>query len=131
MNPPHGDLVLSGVSIGASPKLDILGVKFDSRLTFEDNVRGIVSSVSQRIGILRLVKRVFVDTSVLLRWHYAFVHPILKCCSPVWGSDAKCHLQLFERQVYSVVRLFPDQTFLSLCHRRHVAAQCNVYVAQT
>ena len=38
-------------------------VKFDRKLTFEDHVRGIVS-VSQRIGILRLVKCIFVDTSV-------------------------------------------------------------------
>ena len=47
VNPPHGDLVLSGVSICASPELDILGVKFDSMLTFEDQVRCIVSRVSQ------------------------------------------------------------------------------------
>ena len=80
VNPPHSDLVLSGVSIGASPNLDILGVKFDSRLTFEDHVRRIVSRVSQRIGILRLVKRVFVDTSVLLRCYYAFVLLILEYC---------------------------------------------------
>ena len=38
VNPPHGDLVLSGVQIWASPNLDILGVKFDNRLTFEDHV---------------------------------------------------------------------------------------------
>ena len=55
VNPPHGDLVLSGVSICASPNLDILGVKFDSRLIFEDHVRGIVFRVSKRICILRLV----------------------------------------------------------------------------
>ena len=42
VNPPHGALVLSGVSISVSPNLDILGVKFDSRLTFEDHVRGFV-----------------------------------------------------------------------------------------
>ena len=67
VSPPHGDLVLSGVSICASPNLDTLGVKFYSRLTFKDHVRGIVSRVSQRISILRLVKCVFVDTSVLFR----------------------------------------------------------------
>ena len=55
----HGDFVLSGFSIRASPNLDNLGVKFDSKLTFEDYVLGIVSRVSQRIGILRLVKRIF------------------------------------------------------------------------
>ena len=69
LNPPLGDLVLSGVSICASPNFHILGVKFDNRLAFEDHVRGIFSPVFQRIGILRLVKRIFVDTSVLLRCH--------------------------------------------------------------
>ena len=33
-NPHHGDLVLSGVSIRASPNLDIHGEKIDSKLTF-------------------------------------------------------------------------------------------------
>ena len=36
VNPPHGDLILSVISISASPNFDILGVKFDNRLTFED-----------------------------------------------------------------------------------------------
>ena len=67
VNLPHGDMALTGVSICASHNLDTLGVKFDSRLTFEDHVHGIVSSVSQTIGILRMVKHVFVDTSVLFR----------------------------------------------------------------
>ena len=56
---------------------------------------GIFSRISQRIGILRLVKRIFVDTSVLIRCYYAFVLPFLEYCIPVWGSAA-------ERQVYSV-----------------------------
>ena len=34
VNSPHGDLVLSGVSICAGSNLDILDVKFNSRLTF-------------------------------------------------------------------------------------------------
>ena len=29
--------------------------------------------------------------------------------------------------MYSVGRLCPDQTFLSLCHRRHAAALCMLY----
>ena len=56
VSPPHGDSVLPGVSIWASPNLNILGVKFGSKLTIEDHVCGIVSSVSQRIGIMTLVK---------------------------------------------------------------------------
>ena len=59
MNRPNSDLVLSGVSTGDSDEFNILGVKLDRKLTFEDYVLGIVSRVSQRIGILRLVKRIF------------------------------------------------------------------------
>ena len=66
------------VFICASPNLDILGVKFDRRLTFEDHVSGIVFRVSQRIRIFRLLKRVFVDTSVLLRSYYAFILTIIE-----------------------------------------------------
>ena len=77
---PHCDLVFSGVYIRASHNLDILGVQFDNKLTLEDHVRGIVSDVSQRIGILRFLKRIFVDTSVLLRCYFAFIRPILEYC---------------------------------------------------
>ena len=75
---PHGDLFLSVVSIPASPNLDILGVKFDSKLTFEGQVRFIVFRVSQRIGIFRLIKRIFVDTSVFLHCYYAFLSTYLE-----------------------------------------------------
>ena len=47
MGPPHGDFVLSVVSNRASSHLDILGVMFDSKLTFEDHVLGIVFLVSE------------------------------------------------------------------------------------
>ena len=127
MSHPHGDLVLSGVSIRASPNLDILGVKFDSKLTFEDYVRGIISRVSQIICILRLVKRIFVGTSVLLRCYFAFVLPILEHSSPVYGSAAACHLQFLERQVYSVTRLCYAQSFLSLHLGRRVSELSMLY----
>ena len=77
----------------SEPNLDILGVKFDNKLAFKDHVRGIVSHVSQRIGILSLVKHIFVDTSVLLRSYFTFVLPILEYCSPVSGPAAECRLQ--------------------------------------
>ena len=116
VNPSDGDLVLSGVSIRASPNLDFHGVKLDSKLSFEGHGRGIVCHVSQRIAILRLVKRIFVDTSVLLRCYLEFVLPILEYCYPVWGSASESHLQLLEHQVYSMARICPDQSFMSLCH---------------
>ena len=72
VNPPHGDLVLSGVYTRAivptSPSLACSLTA--SSPSFEDHVRGIVSRVSQGISILRYI---FVDTAVLLRCYYVFV----------------------------------------------------------
>ena len=104
VNPPRGDLVLSVVSIHGSLNIDILGVKFDSTnlyilgVKFDSNLPSktmcvVLFLVSQRIGILRLVKHVFVDTSVLLCCYYAFVLPILEY-SALWGSAGECYLQL-------------------------------------
>ena len=67
-----GNLVLSDVSIYANSNIDILGVKFEKKFTFE-GFFSIVSRVSMRIGILRLVNRVFVPISVLLCCYYIFV----------------------------------------------------------
>ena len=72
--------------------------------------------LTELVCILRLVKRVFVDSSVLLRCYYAFILPILEYCSPVWGSAAEYHLQLLERQVCSVARLCSDHSFSFLVH---------------
>ena len=73
------------------------------------------------------MKRIFVDTSVVLRCYFVFVHPILEYCSLVWGSAAECHLQLLERHVYSEARLSPDESFLLVCHRHHVVGLRMLY----
>ena len=114
VHPPNCDWVLSEVSIRANHNPDILGVEFDRKLIFEDHVRGIVSRPFQRIEILKMVQLVFVDISVLLRFYYAFVLAILEYCSSVSGSAAECHLQLLKRQMYSMARLCPGQSFWSL-----------------
>ena len=107
-------LVLSGVSIRASLNIGICGVKFDSKLTFEDHVRGNVSRVSQRSGILMMVKRIFVVTSVLPCCCYAFVP---RCERQLLNitfrfSSARC-------AILSCFALI-DQSFLSFYDRRHV-----------
>ena len=118
---PRGKLVLLGVPIQPSPNLDILGVRCSCihgvHVTARSPLRfmyAALNSVSQRIGILRLVRCIFDDTPVLLNilhilvfllCYYAFVFPILECCSPVCGSASDCYLRLLERKVRSVARL--------------------------
>ena len=115
VSPPHGDMVVSWVSILASPNLDILSVKFHMKFIFEDHVSGIVYNVSQRIGILRLTKRIFTDTSVLLLCYFEFVLLILEYRFPMWGLAAECHLQLLVRLEYSVAWLCPFPIWVSCC----------------
>ena len=104
VHPSHDDLVMAGVSNHASPNLDMLGVKFDSKLTFEDHVRGIVSRVSQRIGILKLVKCIFVDTSVLLTMEQHVLATILGYCSPVLPSASRA-LGVFSGQALPLIKV--------------------------
>ena len=89
-------------------------------------MRGIVS-LSLRDWYFEDGETYICDTSVLLRCYFAFVLPILEYCSPVWGSAAECYLLLLERQVYSVVRLCSNRSFLSLCHRRRIAGLSMLY----
>ena len=61
---------------------------------------------------------------MLLGGYFAFVLPILEIV-------LRCHLQLLERQVYSVSMLCPDQSFLSLYHRRRVSGLRMLYKVNT
>ena len=45
--PPHGDLGLAGVPILSSPSLDILGVRFNCKLTFESCACCCVTSLAE------------------------------------------------------------------------------------
>ena len=128
MNSLNSDLELSGVFICTSPNLDTLTVKFDSKLPFEDHVRGILNRVSQRIGIFNWVKLILVDNSLLLRCYYVFMLPIPDNCSRVCESAAHCQLQLFELQVHAVASLCPHQGFLSLASRRRTVHPVQGYM---
>ena len=107
VNPNLGDLVLSDVSIYASPKLDIFGVKFD-------RMQAHIRRLCAQYRLPCLSKKWYFEVGEACLCGYLYVAPLLcicspnpKYCSPVQGSAAKCHLQLLERQVYSVVRLLP------------------------
>ena len=61
---------------------------------------------------------------MFLRCYFTFVLPILEFCSLMWGSAAT-----FSFLSARCIRWpgFIHQSFLSLCHRRHVARLCMLY----
>ena len=79
--------------------IDILGMTFDSKMTFEKHLRSVSGAASQRLGILRKSWRVFHDRSLFRRCIRGFVLPVLEYRSAVWGSAANTHLKLLDRVV--------------------------------
>ena len=99
MHPQPPPLTIGGTVLKESVDLDILGVTFDSKLTFEKHLCSVSRVASQRLGILRKSWLVFHDGLLIERCFWGFVLPVLECCSAVWYSAADTHLKLLDRVV--------------------------------
>ena len=109
-------LTLDGTVLGASADLVILGVKFDTKMTFKRHLRSVSSAAAQRLGIMRKSWQVFHDRSLLVRSFWSFVLPVLECCSAVWCSAADSHIKLLDRVLEC-----------NLANRRSVAELCMLF----
>ena len=67
MHPQSPPLTIGGTVLKESDDLDILGVTFDSRMTFEKHLRSVSRAATQRLGILRKSWRVLHDRLLLGR----------------------------------------------------------------
>ena len=76
-------LTIGGTVLKESDDLVILGVTFDSKMTFEKHLRSVSRAASQRLGILRKSWRVFHDRSLLGRCFWGFVMQVFEYCSAV------------------------------------------------
>ena len=103
MHPQSPALTTGGTVLKESDDLVILGVTFDSKMSFERHLRSVSRAASQRLGILRKSWQVFHDRSLLGRCFRGFVLPVLEYCSSVWCSAADTHLRLLDRVVSGAV----------------------------
>ena len=85
-------LTFGGTVLKVSDDLIILGVTFDSKMTFEEHLRSVSRAASKQLDILRKSWRVFHDRSLLCRCFRCFVLPALEYFSVVWCSAADRHL---------------------------------------
>ena len=99
MHPQSPALTISGTVLKESDNLVILGVTFDSKMTFEKHLRSVSRAASQWLGILRKSWQVFHDRLLLVRCFRGFVLPVLKYCSAIWCSAADTHLRLLDHVV--------------------------------
>ena len=120
-------LTIGGTVPKESDDLVILGVTFDSTMTFEKHLRSVSRAASQRLGILRKSWPVFHDRSLLGRCFRGFVLPVLEYCSAVWCSAADTHLRLLDRVVSGAGFLTGGVFECDLAHRRSVAVLSMLY----
>ena len=76
-------LTIGGTALKESDDLVILGVTFESKMTFEKHLRSVSRAASQKLGILRKSWRVFHDRALLGRCSGSFVLPVLEYYSAV------------------------------------------------
>ena len=127
MHPQSPPLTIGRTVLKESDDLVILGVTFDSKMTFEKHLRSVSRAASQRLGILRKSWRVFHYRPLLGRCFRGVVLPVLKYCSAVWCSAADTHLKLLDRAV-SGARFLPGGVFeYDISYRRSVALLCMLY----
>ena len=83
MHPQSPPFTICGTVLKESDDLVILGVTFDSKMTFEKHLRLVSRTASQRLGILRKSWRMFHDRSLFERCFRGFVLPVLEYSSAV------------------------------------------------
>ena len=120
-------LAIGGTVLKESDDLVILGVTFDSKMTFEKHLSSVSRAAFERLGILRKLWRVFHDRSLHWRCFLGFIPPVLEYCSAVWCSAADTHLKQQDRSVSGARFLTGDVFECDIAHRRSAAVLCMFY----
>ena len=138
MHPQSPALTIGGTVLMVSDDLDILGMIFDYKMTFEKHLRSVSRAASQRLGILRKSWRVFHDTLLLERCFRGYVLPVLESVLQC-GARLPIHT-IHYWTVQSVVPVFLPGLCLSVtmhivdlwqyfvCCTRSGVTQCTLFV---
>ena len=81
--PGYGDLILGGAGLEEVKSLCILGITFDSKLTFEMHLREVVSKAARYTGLIRRAGRLFDCPRMLKGCFNAYVWSSLEYCVSV------------------------------------------------
>ena len=122
----NGDLTIGGVELEEIRSLRILGVTFDSKVTFETHLREVVSKAVMSLGVVHRAGNLFDCPRVLKNYYTIYVLSHLEYCASEWMSSAESHLNLLDSVVRSAERLCEGE-LCSLGHRRKVSTLCLLY----
>ena len=99
-------LQLSGNHLQISDEADFLGVKFNSSLTWEPQIRSLVCKAQQRVNLLRAIRGFSqsVSPALILKLFASIVRPIFECSAVAHITAADCHKDKMQVLQNSVIR---------------------------
>ena len=89
----------------------ILGVTLDSNLSFKYHINDVCNKLSRSINLLFNLKDLM-PAHVLKTMYYAYVHPHLLYCLPLWGSACPTHLQSIFLLQKRAIRIITKSSYL-------------------
>ena len=106
-------LVINGSCIQRVDSFKLLGVVFNSRLTWSDHVQYILSKVSKRIFIIHHLVRIGIVSRDIVTVYCAMIRSVLEYCCSVWHSGlTKSESMDIERVQRRVLRIiFPALSY--------------------
>ena len=132
----QGRLLFNGGTLDTDDYINILGVEFDSSLTFTRHVDNLARKASSKISVLRRMKQLL-DKKGLSMLYKAQVRSHLEYGFLAWMSCPRSHLDLLdkvqrraERMIASIGAHEEQPSLDSLAHRRRVGALTVLHKAQ-
>lgn len=121
------DVTFGGSVVPNSNQMKLLGVIFDSKLSFAAHIRQTALRANNRLRFLRKAAR-FLDRKGAATIYHGFVRPLLEYAPLVWMGAAQTHLRQLDRvQRRALHILGPNVLLQSLEARRTVAALTYLY----
>ena len=80
VDPQLTPLTQDGTVLKESADVLILGVTFDAKMIIEKHLCSVSSAAAQRLGIMRKSWQLCHDRSLLLRYFWSFLMPVLEYC---------------------------------------------------
>ena len=128
-------LAVGGETLVSRNEMEVLGVTYDSWLTFRKHIERLARQASGKLASLRRISWLL-DSKGLEMLYKAQVRSSMEYSSLAWGGAANKHLSLLDKVQARAVRLMkdnePDQdtTLHSLQHRRDVAGLTVMFKVQ-
>jgi hypothetical protein len=122
-SPPNFHVVFGNDTLVTSDNVNILGLTFDSRLSWFSHISNIARAASMKIGALFRIRHYFTPEQ-LLAIYKGFIRPCMEYCSHVWGgSQATRLLERIERRAMRLINSdYLCRSLDSLSLRRTVGA---------